>query len=331
MEVLVRKLVWRKPVVIERMPLLARLHRAAYAEAPRTRDKIFRYPLFRLFPALYRLGLGGRGALSLRPGGKRLPFDARNLQFAALYMPQHEAGYEPETTALLGALVGPASVFYDVGSNWGYYALVLAAQGAGKVHAFEPLPASFRDLEGLTRAAGLESRVSCHNLALSDRSGKGRIAIPDGLHSGTATIGAEGTEAALARIDELDHEPPDVLKVDAEGHEARVLEGGRKTLERRRPYVVFESVLSREGPQALLAPFALLEGLGYRFFRTAWLGRDPLHLAEEIRLTEGAEIELALVPFEPQQRFLFRDHVNVLAVHGGRMAELRATFAPVRL
>lgn len=313
--ILARKTAYRNPYSVESLPFIARLHAAAWSPSARMRQELLKLPLRPLFSRLYRWGLGGQGRMRLLVGGapKSLPFDARNLQFTALYMPQHAQGYESEAAALLDALVSPRGVFFDVGSNWGYYALWLAGREgfAGSVHAFEPVPGSFADLSGLVAAAGLGSKVVCHRLALSDQAGRSAMSIPDGLHSGLATVSkGGGIPIELARLDDLGLPAPDVLKVDAEDHELAVFSGARETLESAKPHVVFESAWGRLPAAKSLAPFGFLEGLGYSFFHPVWLGPGTL----------------GLVPFAVEQRFLLKEHLNVLACHRDRLPALEALF-----
>lgn len=316
MEVLTRRVAHKNPYSIEALPLLARLHQAAWGPSPRMRQEISRMPLRPLFKLAYRLGLGGKGTLSLDVKGRRrsLSFNARNLQFTSLYMPQHEQGYETETAALLDALVTERAVFYDVGSNWGYYSLWLAGRSGyeGRVHAFEPMASSFQDLQALVGGAGLADQISCHNIGLSDSSTEGRMIVPDGLHSGLAAVsqGREGLPISLKRLDDLDLPAPDVVKMDVEDHEVQALTGGLKSLGAAKPHLVFENIWGRRNQAETLAPFKILEDLGYAFFHPAWL--EPSLLA--------------LVPFEPPQRFLLRQHLNVLACHKEKIASLAAIF-----
>ncbi len=329
---LTRRIVWRKPYAAARLPLLARLHRAAYSASPRLRHELLKIPLRRLFAQAYRLGLGGRGAFTLmvKAQSRLLSFDARNLQYASLYMPQHVPGYEPETSALLDALVGPEAVFYDIGSNWGYFSLFLAARAGfrGKVHAFEPSAESFGDLLDLVRQTGLAPQITCHNVGLSDRTGAAALAAPDDVHGGCATVTETGSGApiSLKRLDDLGLEPPEVIKMDVEDHELQVLEGGRGTLARAKPHIVFESSIDRR-PDTKMAPFELLASMGYVFFHPAWReGTGRGRCVRHVALREGLPVVQALVPFEPCQRLLFEDMLNVFACHRDRLAQLESVF-----
>ena len=136
------------------------------------------------------------------PGGERdLRFDVRNTQFHALYMPDFLPCFEPETTALFARIVGTTGVFFDIGANWGWYTVVEASRPgfSGTVHAFEPNPPSFADLVGIVSQAGLDAHVQCHNIALGDHDGDATMRIPDGVHSGLATLDEKGARSWSSR------------------------------------------------------------------------------------------------------------------------------------
>ncbi|MBI5884191.1 MAG: FkbM family methyltransferase [Elusimicrobia bacterium] len=328
-----RPVTWHNPYRLEYSSLLFRLHRASFSGSDRLRWRLLRYPFFSLFSYAYRCGFQGTIRLNLRVRGKEtaIALRTRNLQFSSLYLPQHAAGYEPETAALLDVLVAPDGVFYDVGSNWGYYALWLAGREGfhGKAHAFEPEPSSLEDLRAAVAQAGLEGTVACHGLGLSDSAGTGRLAIPDGMHSGTATISpAGGQEVRLAKLDDLGIDPPTVIKLDVEGQEEQVLRGAAKTLEAHRPHIVFESWARPDQLAATTGILQALRGLRYRFFHPAWAVRKggSVSYAQSAALSEGAVLELALVPFAPEQRSLLREHLNVFACHEDRLPMLEGMF-----
>jgi FkbM family methyltransferase len=266
------------------LPWLLKLYRAAWRPAARLRQQVLQMPLRWLFTLLYKAGAGGRGRIRL--GAREIEFDARNLQFVSVYM----AGDAPEpddVEAILERLLAPGKVFYDVGANWGHHSLLADARGA-VVHAFEPMPSTARDL----RAAAAGTGVVVHELALGEADAAARMSIPDGMHSGLASIGEAGVEVKVARLDGLGLPPPDVVKLDVEGHELPALKGMRQTLQKARPVIVFESW---EGP-ATYAVFEFLKGLGYRFSVARW--------------NAG---KLELVDIEPAQRALLKAQVNVVA------------------
>lgn len=330
-EDIIRRLVAvRSPFRIERLPLLSRLHRAAFRKRRRMSKRFVGKPAKKLFVLLRKWGLAGEGVVQLMLEGasRRIAFNARNTQFGALYLPQSQPVYEPETSALLDALVPDGAVFVDVGANWGWYSLLIASRPgfAGTVHAFEPFPETFRDLASVVSQAGLEGRVHCHDIALADCEGEMSMAFSDGMQSGLARLGeSDGPRVRLTRLDALGLDAPDVIKIDAEDHEIDVLRGAAGTIAKARPFIVFENWLHRENPPLTLDPFAFLSGLGYRFFYPGWVGMEPDCIQTELpALDSHNRATLALIPFLVAQRFQLPDQLNVLAVSDERMADLLA-------
>ncbi|MFA6002496.1 MAG: FkbM family methyltransferase [Elusimicrobiota bacterium] len=337
---LMRRLVWHNPCTLSRLSWWLRFFRLAYRPV-RWRYQIMQKPLRRAFLALDSLGLTGQGGFRLNVKGqiRELPFNGRNLQFTSLYMPQHSKGYEPEVTTLMDLLAQDRAVVYDIGSNWGYFSLVLAARPnfSGRVHAFEPIPDSFADLRGLVEACGLADQIDCHAFGLSDRSAQGTMTAADscagtsGRHSGFYTLrgpGGSGVPVELRRLDDLGLEPPDVIKIDVESHEGQVISGGAQTIARSRPMIILENILYPKAPELTLKPLQLLAELGYEFWQPAWAppAPDRLYALPDTELEENAELRLALIPVSVEQRFILRDAINLLACHKSRTARLHELF-----
>ena len=173
---------------------------------------------------------------------------------------------EPELR-LLRRLCPADEIALDIGANYGVYAWHLA-RIARTVIAFEPQPGP----AGFIRRA-LGGRVRVEEVALSDASGSIVLRVPRGrMQDGLATIEPENalehipaTELAVPRrrLDEFDLDRVGFVKIDVEGHELALLEGGRALLERDRPTLVIEAE-DRHRPGAVESVAAFLAGLGYR-------------------------------------------------------------------
>lgn len=323
----------RDPFSVRQLPFLARLFRTAFRTRRRLSKRFVGKPAKRLFNVLYHtLGMGGTGTFALEIGGtpRPFPFNARNTQFSALFLPQHDAGYESETAALLDVLCPDGGTFVDVGANWGFYSLFLASRPgfAGRIHAIEPWPPTFADLSTCVAETGLAGTVTCHNVALSAEEGRAAMGLPDGLQSGLArlSVGTRGDpEVDLKPLDALDVGAPDVIKIDVEGHEAAAIAGARSVLERHRPHVIFESWIEKHDPEITFAPFRALAEMGYVFFQPAWSEPDAggRHAVDGV---PGGEAVIALVPITAEQRFLLADQINAVAVHAERLDDLAALF-----
>lgn len=323
-----REVMLRSPFRVESLPLLARLHRVAFLPDRRASKLFIGKPAKLLFRLLLALGFRGVGRFSLdRPEGRRqVAFNARNTQFGALYQDHFQPVYEPETSALLDILLDNNGCFVDVGANWGWYSLLLASRPGfnGTIHAFEPFPTTFADLTNVVRDAGLDSCITCHEVALSDHNGSGTMAIPKGVLSGLARLGQSGgTTIRLSTMDSLDLPPPDVIKIDVEDHEIAVLRGATATIERARPFIVFENWLNRDNPATTLDPFHWFTQRGYRFFHAGWVAGAPDFIVADLPRASGNQATLALLPLLPEQRFYLPPQLNVLAVPDDRLDDLR--------
>jgi FkbM family methyltransferase len=305
--------------------------------------RLRRLPLLRASAAWHRCCdrlassrlLPHRGAFTYRRLGRehQIPFDARNAQFEAVHDPLYHHGYELETALLLSRLNAGPGCFLDVGANWGYFALLVAATPgfAGRVHAFEPNPGSRADLTAAVAAAELDDIVTCHGLALGDTDGTANFSGGGDFRTGLAGLSetGPGLTVRVRRLDELGLPPPTCLKLDVEGSEAAVLRGAAQVLATARPYVVIENFLNRDAHQETLEPLRLLEAAGYRLFVPAlamrWQESDLLtaywtHLPPLLAAQPAPPVRL--MQLRAAERFLYGHHLNLFACAAERVAGL---------
>ena len=184
-------------------------------------------------------------------------------------------GYsESALTALLCDLIKPGQSLVDIGTHFGYEAMLMARlTGAeGSVHAFEPNPEvaaiAARNLSAMPW-------IQLHRLALSDCDGHTSFAVPPLAQSAFGGLGGEAVRRVDVELQTLDRvlnqrmKPVALLKCDAEGHEQAILRGARQLIERDHPILVLETGMpdssGKSTPEAkelaeLLAPS------GYRAF-----------------------------------------------------------------
>jgi hypothetical protein len=134
----------RRPFSVERLPLLSRLDYLAYRPHRKLPRRLVAKPARALLKLFYNAGFEGHGELMFHHGNasRRVGFNARNLHFYTLYLPQYALGYEPETLAVIERALGPDGTFFDIGANWGYFGCYVASNPdyRGKIVAFEPFP-----------------------------------------------------------------------------------------------------------------------------------------------------------------------------------------------
>ena len=231
--------------------------------------------------------LAGHGPLAMLTA-----LAVRRLERGVLRIPQGHAGgivldmrHLPLSHAHFGSLaygnlesavqeamvrhLGQGGVFYDIGANLGFFALLGAhlVGAEGRVYAFEAAP---DNAEAIAANARLNSCANVEVIAkaVASRAGRGRLQVVDdqswskledyGEHPYTESV----IEIELVAIDELLEagrlRPPTLVKIDVEGAELAVLEGMRATIERHRPAIVCEL----HGTHREFVAF--MEGCGYR-------------------------------------------------------------------
>ncbi len=140
---------------------------------------------------------------------------------------------EPEVTQYLLWNLMPGMTFLDVGAAVGWFTLIGAHEVGpeGQVLAYEPMPSRFELLRENVELNGFEN-VSCFPVALSDKDGEAYIGGPGMMR---LTEKRTDTPIKTARLDShlrrLGLRRVDVVKIDVEGAELRVLHGMRRTIE----------------------------------------------------------------------------------------------------
>ena len=125
----------------------------------------------------------------------------------------------------------------DVGAAEGMVTRWLAER-FDVVHAFEPLPESFALLDQKDWTERVAGNVICHNLAVGDRSERRAM---DGIgHSAHITDQPSGTSVHMVTLDSCDILNVDLIKIDVEGFETRVILGARKLISDFKPLIMFE-------------------------------------------------------------------------------------------
>jgi FkbM family methyltransferase len=194
--------------------------------------------------------------------------------------------YERGTVLLWTRLLENVTTVFDVGANIGLYTLLAAAhlRGRGTVHAFEPNPDVFSALaRNIDRNSFRHAHIA--QLGLSDSDGKTSFFLPKdrAWTNGSLIEGFTDQDASLVidtmRFDTYCASVPigkvDLIKVDVEGAELRVLKGMGELLQIWKPHIVCEVL---EGYSVSLNEF--FADTPYRKFL---ITPDGLHETDELR------------------------------------------------
>ena len=149
--------------------------------------------------------------------------------------------YEQEMLEDIRDRVSPGSLVLDIGANIGNHTLYLAAVAGCRVESFEPNPELCAALRESIALNDLSDRVHLHETGLGRAAGTARFGVntPNNLGAQYLTLGEGDLRVSALDSFAFGH-PVEVIKLDVEGMEIDVLEGGRRLLARDRPLVYVE-------------------------------------------------------------------------------------------
>jgi FkbM family methyltransferase len=185
----------------------------------------------------------GPTEVTIRSGparGLRIVIDAQREKF--YWTGNHEPHVQRELTRVLE----PGMTFWDIGAHAGFFTM-LASRAVGEpgaVHAFEPQPDNRSRLFD-TVERNHAGNVTVHGFALSETRGE---AVLHGRQASATWSLVErrgengGVRVQCRTLDEVSQfvRAPDVIKIDVEGAELSVLQGGCRLLRHQHPVVIVE-------------------------------------------------------------------------------------------
>jgi FkbM family methyltransferase len=144
-----------------------------------------------------------------------------------------------------------ASVVWDVGANAGVlsYELARSHPHPRELHLFEPNPRIFT----MARSALVKFPFAhAHQMGLSDTSSLLQMTVPPGRSTmGTVVPVRTGQHGNMIEVQcvkgdilvqEKQFTPPDIIKIDTEGHEIEVIAGLAEVIATFRPCIFFEHI-----------------------------------------------------------------------------------------
>ena len=161
-------------------------------------------------------------------------------------------GYEGETTRIFLALAREVNTVIDVGANTGLFALLAAkANASARVWAFEPVPFIHDMLRANIRLNQLDN-LETVQAAVADFVGESTFYITrtsTGIPTDSSSCAGFRSEVESIRLPTLTLDEHmrrhriarlELLKIDAEAAEAKVLRGALQTIRRDRPFLICE-------------------------------------------------------------------------------------------
>jgi FkbM family methyltransferase len=248
----------------------------------------------------------------VRRGGIRWCLDlSEGIDFSIYLL----GAFERSTAKTLEKLVKLGNVVLDIGANVGAHTLRLARSVGpnGRVFAFEPADFAFAKLQrNLDLNPELQARTSAHQLFLTAAPGahsQNEIYASWPLETNSSVHPKHRgrlVAASKASTDALDHfvarekiERLDLIKIDVDGQELPVLQGGIVVLTKFRPILVMEMspYVHAEQHSSFTALVALLRDVDYSIQDAGTWKPLPLDSAElEALIPDGASINVIAQP-----------------------------------
>lgn len=190
--------------------------------------------------------------------------------------------YEMSERSFLKDFLRPGDIFVDVGANIGLFTVIAGRYvgAGGHVYAFEPCAETHRRLLENVRLNGL-TNVSCFQAALSDHCERLDMTVSlDGFDvCNSLTQPALGQLFASESVDSIAWDEfasehglagrVSMMKIDVEGWEAHVIDGGVRTLSREDAPILqveFNDSAALPAGSSGRKLYGALESLGYKMF-----------------------------------------------------------------
>lgn len=253
--------------------------------------KPLRGPLSKLYK-IYRLRLYSHNRnkiVIIKINGIKYQLDLNELIDRTIY---YEGCFEPMTTALINMYVEEGMTVFDIGANIGCHTLLFAklVGGDGKVIAFEPMSWAFLKLK---RNIWLNdfNNVILERIALSNESKDNQMvhfsaswplngSVRDDIHPihgghimkdivNFVTLDEYVRRNRISRID--------LIKLDVDGYEYKVIQGALGTLNRHKPTIIIEMGIYtlQEVGDNIYDLVNALSDIGYKFYSEKDLAKFP--------------------------------------------------------
>ena len=189
------------------------------------------------------------------------------------YVLYEQRDWFEDEIGFLRRVLMPGQQAIDVGANYGVYTLSIAkAVGlSGAVWAFEPASSTAAYLEQ-SIAANNFTQVVLERSAISRACGTAQLTINDNSElNALARDEGSGNASETVELVTLDDclkrfgwKQIDFLKIDAEGEESNIIEGGRRFFAELSPLILYEVKAGEEVHLELVGKFAALGFDSYR-------------------------------------------------------------------
>ena len=236
----------------------------------------------------------------VRIKSRQYSFWYRSVDFDDLNMMCREnlESWESKSREIFSVLSISSNTVFDIGSYTGVYALVAAKSNKKlNISAFEPNPELFSALEKNLKLNRIRN-VKSEQMALDDQPGEAYLYLNHDTHTSIGSLIQSSTagKKVLVRKTTLDIycknysiNSIDLMKIDVEGYETYVIQGGLSIIKKSSPIILMESLTQ----ETLEKQFDLLSKLGY--LKPLQVNGDGFDLNNWLWFTESHRHKVKLI------------------------------------
>jgi FkbM family methyltransferase len=158
--------------------------------------------------------------------------------------------HEPAMIAALVALSEfrrtQSTVFFDIGALYGYFSLIgQSVFSSASICAFEMNPLSFAALQVNLKANNQcgNNRVQGFGIGLSDRTFLQHKSKIDGFRLSENNVEEDAVSLDIMKLDDFCNSHniyPDIMKIDVEGYQAKIIPGAMELITKFKPAILLE-------------------------------------------------------------------------------------------
>ncbi len=255
----------------------------------------------------YQDRYGERTSYQLEIGNKEILFSTRDQFSKKWFFPRCDNRiHEPVVTRHFAKLARSSDGIMDIGANLGWFTCIGAVLSEGMTYSFEMDEDNVRRLRSNVKLNDQEESVCVERLAVSNHTaGSSYSKLPGEAGSGyrlsstqedgnATCIEVPSTTVDVYCRDQV--EKLDLIKVDVEGAELKVLEGAQNTLQQFRPDLLLEvhPVRMHENEESAHTILRLLVENGYTVRQLVDHRGDP----------KGGKLQQIEYPFAPSKNLM---------------------------
>jgi len=221
------------------------------------------------------------GVITLKSGDRRFKLATNQTSYLTQVLFWHGIS-SFEYSPIFRSLIKKTGVFFDIGSNIGYYSILACAENTNiNVYSFEPAEGAWHYLKKNVALNDIENQVRVEKFAISDKSeiltfhevrndkyNYTRHVLSGESNASTKELDREFNTYRVPGITldeycERNAVPEiDLIKIDTEGSEHRILLGGKKMISKYLPIIICEILFDFNEDKIE----AIMNEFGYGFY-----------------------------------------------------------------